>query len=165
MRIRQVKPKYWRDERLADLSDTVRLVYIALWMEADDAGWFRENAAEIAAEVFPFSARASREKKVTTSLDALRLHGRIVSHPCGHAFIPKMTEHQRFSAPDKRVYSVSRQHEKCPSTVTPAGTRGSPRFPATVGNKEQGREQVDIGEPIPPGFSGASALTASGSTR
>ena len=167
MRIRQVKPEFWRDEHLGDLSDTARLVYVGLWMQADDAGWFRENLTEIAADLFPFSSRATRERKVSTSLSALLSLGRIVSHPCGHTFIPKMAEHQRFSAPDKRVYSVSRQHEKCSSTVTPAGTRGSPRFPATVGNKEQGREQgrVDIGEPIPPGFSEGARLSASGSTR
>jgi hypothetical protein len=165
MRIRQVKPDFWRDERLGDLSDTARLVYIGLWMEADDAGWFRENTTEIAAELFPFQSRATRERKVTAALEGLLALGRIVSHPCGHSFIPRMTEHQRFSSPDKRVYTVARQHEKCATPVTPAGTRGSPRFPATVGNKELVGNKVDIGEPIPPGFSEGAPLSASGSTR
>lgn len=165
MRIRQVKPEYWRDERLGDLSDTARLVYIGLWMEADDAGWFRENATEIAADLFPFQSRAARERKVAAALASLLSLGRIVSHPCGHTFIPRMAEHQRFAAPEKRVYTFARQHEKCPSTVTPAGTRGDPRFPATVRSGQVRSGQVDIGEPIPPGFSEGARVGASGSTR
>lgn len=167
MRIRQVKPEFWRDEHLGDLSDTARLVYIGLWMQADDGGWFRENVTEIAADLFPFCSRATRERKVSTSLSVLLSLGRIVSHPCGHTFIPKMTEHQRFAAPEKRVYTFARQHEKCPAEVIPAGTRGSPRFPATVrsGQVRSGTGQVDIGEPTPPGFSEGARLSASGSTR
>lgn len=135
MRIRQVKPDYWRDERLSELSDTDRLIYIGLWMEADDAGWFRENVTEIASDLFPYQGRAARERKVCATLDRLRALGRIVSHPCGHSIVPKMESHQRFSSPEKRVFTVAKAHQTCP----PAVPRGYPRLPATelVGNEEQ----------------------------
>lgn len=136
MRIRQVKPDYWRDERLSSLTDTDRLVYIGLWMEADDAGWFKENVTEIASDLFPYQGRQARERKVAATLDRLRALGRVVSHPCGHSLVPRMEAHQRFSSPEKRVFTIAKQHQAC----IPAGTRGSPRFPDTemelVGNEE-----------------------------
>jgi hypothetical protein len=41
VRIRQVKPAFWADSRLAELPERTRLFYIGLWMIADDAGWLR----------------------------------------------------------------------------------------------------------------------------
>ena len=118
LRIRQVKPDYWRDERLSGLSDTERLVYIGLWMEADDAGWLRESVTEIGTDLFPYQSRAPRDRKVTIALDTLRTLGRVVSYSCGHSHIPTLGTHQRFAAPEKQVRTTLKEHEKCP----PAGT-------------------------------------------
>ena len=48
MRIRQIKPDYWRDEVIAAMPDSVARFYIGIWQEADDAGWLRWNVPEIA---------------------------------------------------------------------------------------------------------------------
>ena len=121
LRIRQVKPDFWRDVRLSDLSDTDRLVYIGLWMEADDTGWFREDVAEIATDLYPYQGRSVREKKVAAALDRLREHGRIVSHPCGHSNLPTLTRHQRLASPDKQARTTHREHLGC----IPAAPRGN----------------------------------------
>jgi len=163
VRIRQVKPDYWRDERLSTLSDSDRLIYIGLWMEADDAGWFRENVVEIASNLFPYQSRGPRERKVSAALDRLRALSRVVSHPCGHSQVPALPEHQRFSSPDKRVFTIQRQHDGCPPAGVPsipAGPRGSPRFPATVRERERvgnGREDI--------GYTGSTSLEDAGVPR
>ena len=130
LRIRQVKPDYWRDDRLATLTDTERLVYIGLWMVADDAGWFRESVTGIATDLFPYLSRPARERRVSGALATLKALGRIESHPCGHSHIPHLTDHQRLASSDKQVRTSLREHERCPSPVTPAGPAGSCRqFP------------------------------------
>ena len=128
MRIRQVKPEFWRDEKLADLGDSERLIYIGLWMCADDAGWFRTNVREIGADLFPYEDRATREDRIFHVIDRLSDMERIVSEPCGrHARLPYLPRHQRMSSPDKRVYTHEREHRAtCISPQTPAETRGEP---------------------------------------
>jgi hypothetical protein len=130
LRIRQVKPDFWRDVRLSDLSDTDRLVYIGLWMEADDTGWFREDVAEIATDLYPYQSRGTREKKVSAALDRLRQHGRIQGHPCGHSYLPTLTKHQRLASPEKQAKTTYREHQGC----VPAEPRGEPR--ETAGNMQ-----------------------------
>ena len=52
MRIRQVKPAFWTDARIAALPAPARLFYIGLWMVADDAGWLRWDPSQIANELY-----------------------------------------------------------------------------------------------------------------
>jgi hypothetical protein len=126
LRIRQVKPDFWRDSTVGAMSDTTRLVYIGLWMEADDTGWLRLDVTTIAADLYPYSHRVTRERRVREAIEALVEARRIEVHPCGHALIRTLTRHQRLSAPEKRVQTSVREHERCLPT-TPAGTRGDPR--------------------------------------
>lgn len=172
LRIRQVKPDYWRDDVCATLTDTERLVYIGLWMEADDTGWFRESAVSIAADLFPFLPRSSRERKVAGALDTLRSLGRIVSHPCGHTYIPHLTTHQRLSAPEKQVKTTLREHEKCASTVTPAGTRGELQGPLHTPDTERegkgngrGKGTVESGRTGPSALGEGRAVPIGGNAR
>jgi hypothetical protein len=125
LRIRQVKPEFWRDAHLADLSDTDKLVYIGLWMVADDTGTFRVDVQEIATDLFPYLSRTAREKKVTGSLERLVVLCRVVLEDCGrHAAIPTMGRHQRMASPEKQVRTVAREHAGACLNPSPAGTRG-----------------------------------------
>jgi hypothetical protein len=113
VRIRQVKPAFWTDDRIASLPAPVRLFYIGLWMVADDAGWFRWNGPQLGAELYSFEGRAKRERNVEQWGELLEGQGRIRRYPCGHSVIPTMTDHQRMSAATKRVKTYEREHEKC----------------------------------------------------
>ena len=53
-RIRSIKPEFWQDEGVARLSRDARLLYIALWSEADDEGRFRAVPAYLKGRVFPY---------------------------------------------------------------------------------------------------------------
>lgn len=52
-RIRTIKPEFWGDEKLSAESDSTRLLFIALWSMADDAGRVIDSLAQITAFVHP----------------------------------------------------------------------------------------------------------------
>ncbi len=141
LRIRQVKPDYWRDQRLADLSDTDRLVYIGLWMEADDAGWLRLNVTEIGADLYPLTARTTREKRIAGAVDELVTNGRVEVFECGHALVPNLVRHQRFASLDKRVHTVQRAHQACLATPVPQEPAVTRTFPARSGKEGRVKER------------------------
>ncbi len=55
MRIRTVKPEFWQDEDLAEISETARLVAIGLLNIADDEGFFNANEKLISSQLFPLT--------------------------------------------------------------------------------------------------------------
>ena len=129
MRIRSVKPEFWRDRPLASLSADARLFYIGLWMEADDAGWVVWDLAEIAADLYPYRPAHSRERQVqgyVEQLMGLPGEARVTLMDCGHARVMNLVEHQRFGG--TRSLAVLRKHESACLRVVPrlsAEDRGS----------------------------------------
>jgi hypothetical protein len=113
MRIRSVRPDFWQDDTLGHLSDSVRLFYIGLWCVADDAGWLEWKPAQIGAALYPYRIPAARVRSIETWGETLVEAGRIVRHPCGCAYIPTMTKHQKaggnpsYQYRDKHKYHVS----------------------------------------------------------
>lgn len=134
MRIRQVKPSFFKDPIMAELSPATRLFYVGLWMIADDAGWLRWDAAEIGLELFGYEARGRRERNVTAYLAELVAAKRVIHHDCGHVSIPKFLDHQRLAGLTKQVRTVAKEHEKECSPTTPANPRGLPQSTDTVRN-------------------------------
>lgn len=137
VRIRQVKPSFWTDAKLAELREPVRLFYIGLWMIADDAGWFRVDVPEIGNELYGFDPRKRREANVARYLAALVDAKRIESLECGHALVVKLRDHQHLAGATKQVTTVQREHARCDPPDS-AGARKSPPTPAPV-SKGQGK--------------------------
>lgn len=54
MRIRSLKPGFFKNEQLADLTPWHRLLYAGLWCYADRDGRLRDRPKRIKAEVFPY---------------------------------------------------------------------------------------------------------------
>jgi hypothetical protein len=146
MRIRQIKPEFWKDARVAELSEGARLFFIGTWQLADDSGWLRWDVANIAAELYPFEGRASRERRVRRHSEALAGLGRLHLHDCGHAQVPKMAAHQHLAGTTRRVLTVAQEHTKC---GIPATDRDSPRLPAPVSIGSVGIGSVSKGNEIP----------------
>lgn len=123
MRARGIKPEFWRDERMGRLPDAVRLFYIGLWQQADDAGWFRVRPAEIAADLYPYRDAKRREQQVRDWIAELAELGRVVVLPCDHAYIPSFAKHQRFGG--TVAHTTKKEHEaQCgPSAEVRGGTR------------------------------------------
>ena len=119
MRIRSIKPVFWRDRELARVGDEARLFYIGLWMQADDAGYFRWNMDEIGADLYPFLGERSRAKKIgraTAALEAMPGRPRLEILPCGHARLSRFLDHQRAGGGSK-ITTFAAQHERCPRQV------------------------------------------------
>ena len=134
MRIRQVKPAFFKDARIAELAAPVRLFYIGLWMLADDAGWLRWDVAEVGNELYGYEPRKSRERHAAQYLADLVGSGRVLQHPCGHVEIPSFMEHQRLAGTTKQVRTTLNEHASRCTPQPPADTRGSPQSPDTVRN-------------------------------
>lgn len=145
MRIRQVKPEFWSDTKLADLSEAARLFYIGLWMLADDGGWLRWDAAQVAKELYGFESRTRRERHVALMLDELIAAGRVIRNGCLHLLIPTLRAHQRFGGTTKQVFTIKREHETtcapADSPHSPADPRGSPPVTFSKGKDSQGQSR------------------------
>lgn len=53
-RLRTVKPEFWTDERVGEVSVTARLLFIATWNFADDHGGIDRSAKQLKAQAFPY---------------------------------------------------------------------------------------------------------------
>jgi hypothetical protein len=142
MRIRQIKPEFWKDARVAGLTEGARLFYVGTWQLADDKGWLRWSVEEIAAELYPFDSRKIRERRVDKHGAALAAIGRLHLHDCGHAQIPKMPAHQHLAGTTRRVETIAKEHAVCAQPATP---RDSPRLPAPVSIGSVGEGSVRKG--------------------
>lgn len=147
MRIRQIKPSFWSDSRLAELPESARLFYIGLWMVADDAGWFRWDPVEVSRDLYGYEGRAKRERRASAMFDALVSAGRVVVHPCGHAEVPKLSDHQHLAGVQKQVRSAFNEHLKECVSRSPANPREDPRNPVEtrLGKVRNGKDVVREG--------------------
>lgn len=137
MRIRTIRPEFWSDERVADLDDLSKLVYIGTWNLADDSGFFRWSIRAIAGELFRYERPDRRERKVERALDVLRAGDRLRILECGrHAIIPKFHRHQHLAGSTRQVHTIRREHDaECVS----AAPRGDGREPADPRDVEESR--------------------------
>lgn len=110
MRIRQIKPEFHSDELCASWSADVRLFYIGLWQEADDGGWLEWRVPKLGADLFPYQPRGRRERNIDRWSRVLVEARRLMIHDCGHAFVPNLTEHQRFGG--RPVLTVTNTHAR-----------------------------------------------------
>ena len=154
MRIRQIKPEFWRDEPLSRLSDGARLFYIGLWQLADDGGWLEWNVPEVGAELYRFRSRRTREAMVeryAAELSQLNGAGRLLREPCGHAFLPHLVEHQRFGG--RLSIAVATAHSRDCARLS-APVRGCPprkgKVREGIGKEGQGGMSETTTTSLPP---------------
>lgn len=88
-KIRGVKPEYWTDEAIVELSIPARLLFIGLWNFACDNGHLEDKPKQIRMRIFP-----ADDVDVGALLDELVAQGR-VQREAGYIIIPKFAEHQK----------------------------------------------------------------------
>ena len=69
-RIRTIKPEFWRDENLSNVSAEACLLAIGLLNHCDDEGYFNANPKLVESDVFPL-----RKLSVTTTVALRELSG------------------------------------------------------------------------------------------
>lgn len=111
MRIRQVRPELWSDEKVGPLADNVTLFYIGLWNLSDDAGWLVWVPAQAGALLYPYKAKGKREREIVKWLAALEKAERVRIYACGCVEIPTLPAHQRVSGVQStKVRDAHTQH-------------------------------------------------------
>jgi hypothetical protein len=71
-RIRSVKPEFWVDDQMVELSFVARLLFIGLWNFVDDDGLIEYKPKRIKMQVFP-SDKVSIEKELDSLISSGRL--------------------------------------------------------------------------------------------
>ncbi|MBB2914904.1 hypothetical protein FHS43_006216 [Streptosporangium becharense] len=100
-RIRSVKPEFWSDRKLArQHSRDARLLYIALWNQADEHGRVLGDPRWIKGACLPYDDDID-EKAIERLLGELAASGRVrpyVVDDDPYLFLPKLANHQRLEA-------------------------------------------------------------------
>ena len=167
-RIRTIKPEFWSDATISELSIFTTLFYIGLWNFADDAGRGRARSKELNGLLFGGRDNID-ESQIEAALQELSDCGRIVLYVVDgiRLFqILKWAQHQkidkptgsRFPAPegfheakvkptgDLPDTSTNVRRELPEASTTPSGTEGGIwKAEGGSGNLEMGRRKVEGG--------------------
>lgn len=146
-RIRTIKPEFFTSDDIVELSFAQRLLYIALWCEADREGRFVWQPRAIKRRYFP-----DDDIDVATAMDALATRGLLVTYASnGDDFgvIPAFKAHQHLNPresasvlpePPKNSFKKSTRAPR----VDDASTTREPRDSDAQGGRECiGREGKD----------------------
>lgn len=99
-RIRNIKPEFFTDEDMADLSIWDRLFYVGLWTQADRSGRLEDKPKSLKVRIFPYDDYNAAE-----GLDRLVAGGfikRYTVDSVNYLWIVKFTEHQCFSGSEAK---------------------------------------------------------------
>lgn len=170
-RIRTIKPEFWEDDKVGQLSPLARLVFIGSWNLADDAGRLRWSPDYINASLFMYDRLTT--KKVAALMAEVEKQGLVTPYEARGqqlAFVPGWT-HQRIERPSPARFppppggdeseADSRSHSRSDSvneSVSDSGGHSLQEGKGREGSREQGGEQGGGAGPAPPG--GAVALAS-----
>lgn len=182
MRIRSIKPEFWRSTDIADLPRDVRLLFIGLWSYVDDNGVGIDDHRAIAADLFaldddPVETRDYVRDGLAT-LSRVSLITRYEVRGKRYLFINTWDKHQRIDRPGKPRYPrpddpdaeliTDTTSENTPVRDSVATPSRDSREPASTGTGEQGNRGTEeqraasVGNPLPRGrgISGPAASRA-----
>lgn len=147
MRIRSIKPEFYRSQDIADLDRADRLLFIGLWSYVDDNGVGIDDYRLIASDLFPLDedqkeVREFVREGLATISRALLLDRYMVDGK-SYIYISSWDRHQRVDRPNKTRYprpsddympptsgnrsdsgdvaTVSRESSESVATVSPPG--------------------------------------------
>jgi translation initiation factor IF-1 len=92
-----VKPDYWTDEDIVELSMPARLLFIGMWNYACDNGHLQDKPRQIKMRILP-----GDDVSIADLLAELCTQGRI-ERADGWITVPNLTEHQK---PDRRYFTT-----------------------------------------------------------
>lgn len=145
MRIRTIKPEFWRSRDIADLSIEDRLLFIGLWSYVDDNGVGRDEPQLIQCDLFPLDPLTEGSVRVHAGLNRLADKGLIIrfTAPDGGRYVEvaSWAKHQKINRPSKPRFPQY-DAENCTLTepsVSPHDTLTEDSLPEQgTGNREQG---------------------------
>ena len=123
MRIRSIKPEFWRSDDIDALSIPDRLLFIGLWSYVDDNGVGLFSLKDIAADLFAGDmARDSQEtlRRVSEGLGTLSRHGLIEVYRVDdkdYLHVTRWSRHQKITHPGKVRYPLPDKGSEPPLTL------------------------------------------------
>lgn len=99
-RIRTIKPSFWGDEAVTELTRDARLLLVGLISSADDQGRFMASHAVISGYVFPYDGITPA--KLRDWLNEIEVTGIVQFYKVGrreYGCFPNWGKHQRISKP------------------------------------------------------------------
>jgi len=139
-RIRTIKPDFWTDEHIVELSAFARLLFIGLWNFADDDGRMEYSPKRIKMQIFP-----ADPLPIVEIFDELLREGLVEVYSVdGKEFlqVKNFSKHQKI---DKRAASKT----PAPQQIPPVPPE-SPQLPPTEGNGMEGSKKNSKGAYAPP---------------
>lgn len=133
-RIRSIKPEFWTDEKVVELSAFARLLFIGLWNFADDEGRMVCSPKRIKMQIFP-----------SDSVDCSALLGEIRGESLIELYVVDGQEYLQINGFTKHQKVDKRTPSKLPPP--PDHPPESPRVVPTEGIKEGIKE---VNPPLPP---------------
>ena len=148
MRIRSIKPEFWRSPDVTSLPIAHRFLFIGLWSYVDDNGVGKDEMASVIGDLFAEDMlRDSRETvaRVSEGLSLLSERGLIRRYSVdsrAYLFIVKWEKHQRIDKPAKPRFP--RPDGDLPVDVSPFATPSrDSRDTLAPGTGEQGNRGTD----------------------
>jgi hypothetical protein len=143
MRIRSIKPEFWRSDDITELPLEDRLLFIGLWSYVDDNGVGKDKLASIAADLFAGDLENDPHEtfaRVSRGLQQLASAGRVTRYTVdGTAYlhVTNWERHQRVDRPNKPRYPVPTSDNAVPRETPAEPSRHSRETPSS-GTGEQG---------------------------
>jgi hypothetical protein len=144
MRGRYIMREYWSDSDLfLRLDAREREMYVGLWMLADDEGWIPRDVPAIAASIYHYEDRASREGFVRKTLDRLRDLGKVESFRCC-IHLPAVARYPRAGKKSTEHAQEHLKHSKRANGIqtdlnpSPDPTLRNPSLPDVAGGRAGG---------------------------
>lgn len=159
MRIRSIKPEFWRSQDISRLDVEDRLLFIGLWSYVDDNGVGEDRVPMIAADLFADDIERDPSEtfaRVSRGLANLSEGGQIVRYAVdGRDYfeVLRWKEHQRIDKPGK---SRLPHHDAAGSVIATPSRHSRDILAPGTGNREQGtgdqgtEEQGNRNPPNPP---------------
>lgn len=148
MRIRSIKPEFWRSLDIAALSIEDRLLFIGLWSYVDDNGVGVDRVPIIAAELFADDlSRDPRETlgRVSDGIGRLSECGLVQQYSDGsrdYLAVTNWERHQRIDKPNKPRYPLPTSENVTIRDTLATPSRNSRETPAP-GTGEQGNRGTE----------------------
>ena len=145
MRIRTIKPEFWRSEDIAALSIEDRLLFIGLWSYVEDNGVGRDEPQLIQCDLYPLDTFTEASVRTHGGLMRLSQQGLITRYegPDGRKYLQVNSwgKHQKINRPSKPRFPQYNA-ENCTLTegsLSPHCTLTEGSLPEQgTGNREQG---------------------------
>lgn len=166
MRIRSVKPEFWRSDDIAALSREERLLFIGLWSYVDDNGVGIDDYRLIASDLFPLDEDQNEVREfVRVSLANLSGGSLISRYEVGgkrYLHISTWKAHQRVDNPNKARFPLPASEPEPPTSDDGEGRQSDARDSRETmeslgsGTEEQGSTKKTSSRPAagaePEGF-------------